>query len=121
MEIIRLVDRSPLSARKTLAQLSINRSTYYKWYDRYVESGYDGLEGNYHTTKRFWNAIPPWEKQNIVELALEHPDKSPRELAWYIVDTFRYYVSESTVYRILKANDLVTSPNYIVLKARDKF
>jgi hypothetical protein len=34
----------------------------------------------------FWlPAIPPWEKQNIVELALEHPDKPPRELA--IVDT----------------------------------
>ena len=121
MEVIRLVEQSPLSAKKTLAQLGINRSTYYNWYDRYVENGYDGLADDYHTPNRFWNAIPPWEKQNIVELALDHPDKSPRELAWYIVDTFGYYVSESTVYRLLKANDLVTSPNYIVLKARDKF
>jgi len=121
MEIIRLVEQSPLSAKRTLAQLGINRSTYYQWYDRYVENGYDGLADNYHTPERFWNAIPPWEKQNIVELALEHPDKSPRELAWYIVDTFGYYVSESTIYRLLKANDLMTSPAYIVLKARDKF
>jgi putative transposase len=121
MEIIRLVEDSSIGVKKTLAQLGINRSTYYKWYDRYVENGYDGLADNYRTPERFWNTIPPWEKQNIIELALEHPDKSPRELAWYIVDTFGYYVSESTVYRLLKANDLATSPAYIVLKARDKF
>ena len=57
----------------------------------------------------------------MVETALEHPEKSPRELAWTITDNRKYYISESTVYRILKANDLVTSPAYTVLTARDKF
>jgi ACT domain-containing protein len=38
MEIIRLVEQSPISVKMRLAQLGINRSTYYKWYDRYVES-----------------------------------------------------------------------------------
>ena len=38
-----------------------------------------------------------------------------------MADTRGYYISESTVYRILKANDLVTSPAYAVLTARDKF
>ena len=56
-----------------------------------------------------------------MEIALEHPEKSPRELAWYITDTRGYYVSESTVYRILKAHDLVTSPVYTVITAQDKF
>jgi transposase InsO family protein len=32
-----------------------------------------------------------------------------------------YYISESTVYRILKAHDLVTSPVYTLITARDKF
>jgi transposase InsO family protein len=57
----------------------------------------------------------------VIEVALEHPEKSPRELAWHITDTEGYYISESSVYRILKANDLVTSPAYIVISARDKF
>ncbi len=57
----------------------------------------------------------------MVETALEHPEKSPRELAWFITDTRGYYISESTVYRILKANDLVTSPIYTVVTAQDKF
>jgi transposase InsO family protein len=57
----------------------------------------------------------------VVKTALEHPEKSPRELAWYITDTRGYYISESTVSRILKANDLVTSPVYTAVTARDKF
>jgi transposase InsO family protein len=56
-----------------------------------------------------------------VETALDQPEKSPRELAWYITDNRGYYISESTVYRILKANDLVTSPVYTVVSAHKKF
>jgi putative transposase len=56
-----------------------------------------------------------------VETALDHPEKFPRELAWYITDTQGYYISESTVYRILKAHDLMTSPVYTVVSAHEKF
>jgi transposase InsO family protein len=56
-----------------------------------------------------------------VETALEHPEKSPRELSCYITDKRGYYISESTVYRILKAHDLVTSPLYTVISAHEKF
>jgi len=51
--------------------------------------------------------------------ALEHPEKSPREPAWFITDTRGYYISESTVY--LKADDPVTGPIYTVVTAQDKF
>ena len=33
----------------------------------------------------------------------------------------RYFVSEASVYRLLKAHDLITSPAYIVIKAADEF
>jgi putative transposase len=56
-----------------------------------------------------------------VETALDQPEKSPRELAWYITDNRGYYISESTVYRILKAHVLVTSPVYTVVSAHEKF
>src|SRR3546814_19850893 len=46
---------------------------------------------------------------------------SPRELAVRFTDEKRYFVSESTVYRLLKAHDLITSPAYVVIKAADKF
>jgi len=121
MQIIRLVEESPVSVKQTLLELDINRSTFYKWYRRYQEGGFDALANRYRPPKQFWNAIPPLEKQRVVETALEHPEKSPRELAWYITDAREYYISESTVYRILKANHLVTSPVYTVVTAQDKF
>jgi putative transposase len=36
-------------------------------------------------------------------------------------DTKRYFVSEASVYRLLKAQDLITSPAFIVIKAADEF
>jgi len=121
MEIIRLVEQSPLSVKQTLFELNINRSTFYNWYRRYQEGGYEALVNRYRPLKQFWNQIPPWERERVVEIALEHPEKSPRELAWYITDKRGYYISESSVYRILKAHDLVTSPVYTVITAQDKF
>jgi len=121
MEVIRLVESSPLSIKQTLTELNINRSTFYDWYRQYQEEGYDGLANRYRPPRQFWNAIPPWEKERVVEIALEMPEKSPRELAWHITDKRGYYISESTVYRILKSHDLVTSPVYNVITALDKF
>ena len=36
-------------------------------------------------------------------------------------DTESYFVSEASVYRLLKAHDLITSPAFIVVKAADEF
>ena len=121
MEIIQIVENSSLGVKRTLVELDINRSTFYGWYRRYGEGGYDALASRPPHCRRFWNAIPPDVKKKVVETALEHLDKSPRQLAWFLTDTQGYYLSESSVYRILKANDLITSPNYTVLTAKDKF
>ena len=53
--------------------------------------------------------------------ALEQSELSPRELAVRFTDEKRYFVSEATVYRLLKAHDLITSPAYVVIKAADRF
>jgi transposase-like protein len=58
MEIIRIVENSPLSVKQTLRELNINRSTFYKWYERYQEGGYEALENRYRPPKQFWNAVP---------------------------------------------------------------
>jgi transposase-like protein len=117
MEIIRTVENSSLGVKRTLTELDINRSTFYDWYQRYRTAGYDGLASRPPHRRQFWNAIPPDVKKKVVETALEHLDKSPRQLAWYLTDTKGYYLSESSVYRILKANDLITSPNYTVISS----
>ena len=82
MEIIRTVEESELSARRTLEQLGINnRSSFYNWYRRYREEGYDRLSDQKPGARRFWNRIPEEVKEQVLQAALEQPDKSPRELA----------------------------------------
>jgi transposase InsO family protein len=57
----------------------------------------------------------------VLEIALDQTEMTPRELAWYITNTRDYFVSESSVYRILKAHDLITSPQFMVMSAADSF
>lgn len=120
-EIIRLVESSELGIPRTLQELRINKSTFYKGYMRYRQFGYDGLAPIQPKRKVFWHQIPPQERQQVVELVLEYPDKSPIELAHFSVDHKGGYISESSVYRILKTHGLVTSPTHILMEAADEF
>jgi hypothetical protein len=63
-----------------------------------------------------WNRIPDDVRARIVTLALDEPELSPRELAVRFTDAERYFVSEASVYRLLKAHDLITSPAFIVMR-----
>jgi len=120
-EIIRLVEESDLGVIRTLKELGVAKSSFYSWYNRYIEYGYDGLGDRTSKPRQFWNKIPEYERERVRDIALEQTDKSPRELAWYITDNLGYFISESSVYRILKSFDLITSPNYIVMAASDRF
>lgn len=121
LETIHLVEESDLSVTRTLQELDVSRSTFYRWYRRYEEEGYEGLRNRPPTSRRFWNKIPEQEKASVVETALDRPEMSPRELAWHITDSQGTFISESSVYRILKSYDLITSPAYIVMTAADEF
>jgi integrase-like protein len=57
----------------------------------------------------------------VLELALQEPELSPRELATAFIDQRQYFVSEASIYRLLKAHWLITSPAFILLKAADLF
>ena len=83
--------------------------------------GVDGLEDRKPTPTLTWNQIPQEHRNAIIVLALERPALSPREIAVSYTDEQAYFVSESTVYRLLKAQGLITSPVYILMQASDKF
>jgi len=81
LEIIRLVEQSPLPARHTLAKLGIARATFYRWYDRYRNGGPEALNDRSPQPDRVWNRIPDGVRDNVIQLALDEPALSPRELA----------------------------------------
>jgi putative transposase len=121
LAIIRIVEKSHLPVRRTLEKLGIPRATFYRWYDLYRLGGIDALADQRPLPGHVWNRIPENVQHEIVELAFDVPELSPRELAVRFTDTKRYFVSESSVYRLLKAHDLITSPAFIVIKAADEF
>ena len=121
LEIIRTVERSHLPTKQTLDMLGIPRSTFYRWYDLYLEDGLDGLSDKSPSPKSVWNRIPDDRRDDLIEFALEHEALTTRELAVKYTDEKRYFVSESSAYRILKEADLITAPDYVVIKAAEEF
>ena len=86
-------------------------------------AGREALNDRPPRPDRVWNRIPDGVRDNIIELALDEPALSPRELAVRFTDTKSYFVSEASVYRLLKAHDLIPlrPRHFIVVKAADAF
>jgi putative transposase len=120
-EILRLVEQSHLPVRRTLEKLGIPRATFYRWYDLYQTGGPEALRDRSPSPRRVWNRIPEEIRSQIIGLALDQPELSPRELAVRFTDERCYFVSEASVYRLLKTHDLITSPAYILIRAADEF
>jgi transposase-like protein len=104
-EIIRLVEQSTLPVKRTLEKLGIPRATFYRWCDLYQSGGPEALGDRSPRPGRVWNRVPDVVRARIIRLALDEPTLSPRELALRFTDMENYFVSEASVYRLLKAHD----------------
>ena len=116
--------RSTLPLRcgeRGLAQLGIPPATFYRWYVQHSSGGPEALNDRSPRPDRVWNRIPDTVRDNLIQLAFDEPALSPRELAVRFTDTKSYFVSEASVYRLLKARGLIASPAFIVIKAANAF
>jgi len=86
--------------------LGVSPASYYRW--RRAASLRDGgsLSGSPRSPVQPYEALPE-ERATVREYALKHPELRHRELAWRMVDEDVAFVSPSTVYRILKGEELV--------------
>ena len=91
LKVIRQVEQSHLSIRQTLDKLGIPRPTCYRWYDRFMTHGVEGLEDRTSAPSRVWSRIPHDIRDRIIKMALHHADLSPRELAVKFTDTESYF------------------------------
>ena len=66
IEIIHLLEHSELSISKTLEELDVPRSTFYRWYPRYQYEGHDGLADLKPRLRQFWNRIPDIVRDRVV-------------------------------------------------------
>jgi len=117
-EIIALVTGAELSCRRALAQLGLPRSTYYRWLKRQTEGRLEDRKGGSFIP---WNKISPEEETRVLAEARASPELSCRQLACTLTDGEGMYVSESTVYRILKRKGLIRSAEIIGFKAAEEY
>jgi transposase len=106
-DMIKKVEKQQGRRSQLLAEFKTPSSTYYKWRKAYDEGGICGLVKAKPGPKISWNRLSPDEENKVLEIARLHPELSPRLLAIRITDQASFSVSESTVYRILKENNLI--------------
>jgi transposase InsO family protein/transposase-like protein len=117
-EILALVSDSGLPRRRALAQLGLPKSTYYRWLKRQSEGR---LRDNKGGSPIPWNKLKPEEETKILTQAWALPELSARQLALKLVDSEGWYVSESTVFRILKREGLIKPAEIVGFKAGKEY
>ena len=121
MELIELVERTDLPVRSRCDSSASRRAR--------STTGMRGISGvasmrsgiRSRGRGRGGTKSPEKVRAEVIDLALKKTELSARELACHFTDERRYFLSESSVYRILKAADLITSPAYVLMSASDRF
>lgn len=101
------VDSSSGPKRRVLRDLGVPKSTYYRWLR---QQHHEGLKDQPGGSTPAWNRLRADEEQVVLAAARDMPELSSRQMAMWITDNRGFHVSESTVYRILRIEGLVKSP-----------
>lgn len=96
-------ERSGWPIKRTLRQLGVSPASYYRWRKEQTQT----FPGEPTRPVQVYEATDE-EKQAVRAYALKQPGIRHRELAWRMVDEDVVYLSQSTVYRILKEANLVS-------------
>ena len=120
-EIIHMVTRSEIGVNRTLREIGINKVRFTIGIMLTAKMVLKDCFQTKRAANRQWNSIPQEQKNLVVKLALDYPDLSSRELAYKITDEQQIFLSESSVYQILKSRGLITAPAHIFLSAGNEF
>ena len=107
LTLLRAVEASGFSINEACERLDIPRRSYYRWRSKFKQSGKNGLKDKSSRPKQQWNQLLEFEKVKILKVAEKYPEKSSREISFFITDSEDFSVSESSVYRLLKSKGLI--------------
>lgn len=111
LSLLRAVESTGFSIEESLRRMDVPRSTYYRWKAKFKKSGRMGLIDKKPVPKRQWNEISLNNRSTILNLANLNPELSSREISHKITDSGKFFVSETTVYRVLKEEGLIRPQN----------
>jgi len=95
-EIIQLVEQSHLPARRTLDKLGIPPPRSTAGMTDTVRAGLSAADDHRSRPRSCLDRIPDDVRRQIIDLALDLPELSPRELAVRFTDERKYFVSEAS-------------------------
>lgn len=119
--VIEEVEHRVMPRSLVLKYMGIPSSTYYRWRNAYRHHGLAGLRDRLPVPRRVWNRVTDEERDIIIEQALRHPEEPSRQIAFQVTDTSGFSVSESTVYRVLKAKGLIPDREIKGFPAGDEY
>lgn len=90
-----LFSLTEISQFQILKWLSLSRSKYYNWRERYGKV----TEHNGLIPRDWW--LEQWEKEAIIKYFIDHPFEGYRRLTYMMLDEDIVAVSPATVYRVL--------------------
>jgi len=117
-EILTLIAGSGLPRQRAVRELGLARSTYYRWLSRQAEGRLQDKKGGSSVP---WNRLRPEEEATILAQARDSPELSARQLALRLTDKQGWYVSESTVFRLLKREGMIKPAEIIGFKAAKEY
>lgn len=88
-----------------LSLLALSSDKFYRWKKRYGLAN----EHNGKIPRDFW--LEPWERQSILEFHDKNPLEGYRRLAFMMLDQDVVAVSPSSVYRVMRAENLLNRWN----------
>ena len=94
----------------------ISRTTYFNWKRKYDKYGEEGLLRKKRDSQRYWNSIDKTTVDLILKLREEHKLGTWR-IKWYLERYHDINISESSVYRTLKRNNVKPLDKIITRKA----
>ena len=92
--IISGVEETRWGEWKSLTQLQVPKSTYYRWRAHALQGKQDSSTASVRIP---WNRLSPPEEAAVLAAARESPEWSSRQMATWITDHLRLSVGESTV------------------------
>ncbi len=97
--------KTELPATRLVDGLGMARSKYHQWRRRYGKVN----EHNAWMPRDHW--LEDWEKEAIIAFSLQHRQEGYRRITYMLMDADIVAVSPSSVYRVLKAADLLNRWN----------
>ena len=111
LKMIKLLISNNFNISKTARELKTTRKTIRKWYKRYKEHGIDGLKDLPKTPHSFPFKTSPEIEKLVLSLRKPHKDLEikigPKRIQIELKRRYGINISSSTIYKILKRNNLI--------------